>query len=85
MFVHAVPLTTQKPIEETKKQKVRDIEELLKEHIRRGEPKEPTDDDCCGNGCNPCVWDVYYERQGEWKDKKDELEELLLQYEEDER
>jgi Oxidoreductase-like protein, N-terminal len=23
------------------------------------EPNKPNDDDCCGNGCVNCVWDVY--------------------------
>ncbi|XP_050685664.1 uncharacterized protein LOC126980114 [Leptidea sinapis] len=23
------------------------------------EPIEPSKDDCCNNGCNPCIFDVY--------------------------
>ena len=26
------------------------------------EPIEPDPDDCCGNGCQVCVWDLYYEQ-----------------------
>jgi len=22
-------------------------------------PTPPDDDACCGNGCDPCVWDLY--------------------------
>ncbi|WP_246210723.1 oxidoreductase-like domain-containing protein [Vogesella oryzae] len=22
-------------------------------------PEAPTDDMCCGSGCDPCVWDTY--------------------------
>jgi hypothetical protein len=22
-------------------------------------PTPPEDDACCGNGCDPCVWDLY--------------------------
>jgi len=25
-------------------------------------PEEPASDDCCGNGCDNCVWTVYQER-----------------------
>jgi len=24
-------------------------------------PIKPLPGDCCGNGCSPCVWDIYYE------------------------
>lgn len=24
-------------------------------------PEKPLPGDCCGNGCVPCVWDIYYE------------------------
>ncbi|XP_020686149.1 uncharacterized protein LOC110102241 [Dendrobium catenatum] len=24
-------------------------------------PEKPEPGDCCGNGCFPCVWDLYYE------------------------
>eukprot|EP01066_Platyproteum_vivax_P002448 Platyproteum_vivax@DN1298_c0_g1_i1.p1 len=25
------------------------------------EPWKPEDSDCCGGGCDPCIWDTYYE------------------------
>lgn len=32
-----------------------------KEEITKIKPKprEPAEDECCGSGCIPCVWDVY--------------------------
>lgn len=24
-------------------------------------PEKPLTDDCCGSGCDRCVWDIYYE------------------------
>ena len=29
-----------------------------KEHCKR-KPEKPEDDDCCGSGCDPCVFDTY--------------------------
>jgi hypothetical protein len=23
------------------------------------EPQPPADNECCGSGCDPCVWDLY--------------------------
>lgn len=38
-------------------------------------PKEPEPHECCGQGCEPCVFD-YYERALErWKRKVDKLQE----------
>jgi len=25
-------------------------------------PTKPADDDCCGGGCTPCVWDTFYDQ-----------------------
>jgi len=30
-------------------------------------PEKPLDSDCCGNGCVPCVMDVYQEEVGVWE------------------
>ena len=30
-------------------------------------PEEPDPSDCCGNGCNDCVWTEYSERVAEWE------------------
>jgi len=31
-------------------------------------PTPPGNNECCESGCNPCVWDLYYEELQEWKD-----------------
>ena len=36
-------------------------------------PVEPSDDDCCGTGCVPCVFDTYEEKlkkYNQWLDKQ---------------
>jgi hypothetical protein len=33
----------------------------------RQEPREPTDGECCGSGCERCVWTVYWEEQQSWQ------------------
>ncbi|WP_426369293.1 oxidoreductase-like domain-containing protein [Pseudocolwellia sp. HL-MZ7] len=33
-------------------------------------PSQPADDDCCGGGCSPCVWDYFYEDRKAWKDQQ---------------
>lgn len=30
-------------------------------------PKQPTENQCCGNGCTPCVWDNYYAKLKKWR------------------
>ncbi len=31
------------------------------------EPVEPDLNDCCGNGCEPCVFDTYIEEKRAWE------------------
>ncbi|MER1966442.1 oxidoreductase-like domain-containing protein [Castellaniella sp. GW247-6E4] len=31
------------------------------------EPEEPDLNDCCGNGCEPCVFDTYIEEKRAWE------------------
>lgn len=33
-------------------------------------PKTPLNEDCCGSGCTPCVFDVHKTLLKEWKSKK---------------
>ena len=33
-------------------------------------PKTPNEDDCCGNSCNPCIFDVHKRLVEDWKKKK---------------
>lgn len=30
-------------------------------------PVRPLDSECCGNGCSPCVFDIYDEEMLEWQ------------------
>ena len=62
-----------------KRSKLKEIEDLLADHVRNGEPREPTPDECCGNGCSPCVWDTYYDRSGKYDDRKGELESMIIE------
>lgn len=45
----------------------------MSEHTKSNlppEPEKPLKDDCCGGGsCCPCVWDAYFEKLDEWKEK----------------
>ncbi|MDC8829521.1 oxidoreductase-like domain-containing protein [Alteromonas gilva] len=38
-------------------------------------PREPLMDDCCGDGCCPCIWDIYYQKITQWREVKQALEE----------
>ena len=31
----------------------------LQDDPRPTEPAQPDDDACCGNGCDPCIFDLY--------------------------
>jgi hypothetical protein len=31
-------------------------------------PKEPDPHECCGNGCENCVWTTYFERLAEYEE-----------------
>ncbi|OXU19989.1 hypothetical protein TSAR_001739 [Trichomalopsis sarcophagae] len=33
-------------------------------------PPTPTEEDCCGNACNPCIFDVHKKLLKEWENKK---------------
>lgn len=33
-------------------------------------PTTPTEDDCCGNSCNPCIFDVHKKLVDEWTKRK---------------
>lgn len=38
-------------------------------------PVPPAPAECCESGCEPCVWDVYFEELRKWKEKQAELTE----------
>jgi hypothetical protein len=31
-------------------------------------PNRPDDEDCCGGGCNPCIFDYYYEEMDRYRE-----------------
>jgi hypothetical protein len=31
-------------------------------------PEPPDDAACCGNGCDPCVWDFYEQERARWSE-----------------
>lgn len=35
-------------------------------------PTRPDDDDCCGGGCSPCVWDTYNQQLSLWLEQQGE-------------
>ncbi|TAN29929.1 MAG: oxidoreductase-like protein [Castellaniella sp.] len=35
---------------------------------RPAEPVEPDLNECCGNGCTPCVFDTYAEDKRRWQE-----------------
>ena len=51
--------------------------------LEKRKPMEPDPDDCCGQGCDPCIFDTFDRQMGIYEDKKEEMESLLLEFEED--
>ncbi|XP_023245078.1 NADH-cytochrome b5 reductase-like [Copidosoma floridanum] len=42
-------------------------------------PPTPVEEDCCGNGCNPCIFDIHKKLLEKWnKEKFDKLNDTLL-------
>ena len=44
---------------------------------------EPDPDDCCGQGCDPCVFDTFDNQMEKYVDSKEEMTSLLLEFEDD--
>lgn len=42
---------------------------------RPEEPVEPDLNECCGNGCEPCVFDTYAEKRRAWQQAVKDWEE----------
>lgn len=36
-------------------------------------PREPDLDECCGSGCDPCVFDLYEQRLERWRERCEAL------------
>eukprot|EP01018_Ginkgo_biloba_P026069 Gb_09328 [translate_table: standard] len=52
--------------------KQKEIERLVMEKIGPP-PEKPLPGDCCGNGCEPCVWDTYFDELQLYNQQKDSL------------
>ena len=37
-------------------------------------PREPDLDECCGSGCDPCVFDLYEQRLERWRARCEALQ-----------
>ena len=48
---------------------------LSNDDPRPEEPIEPDLNECCGNGCEPCVFDTYAEDRRAWQQAVKEWEE----------
>ena len=59
-----------------------EIEDLMA-RLEKRKPREPHPDECCGDGCNPCVYDTYDTKMEKYEDDKMEYESLLLEFETD--
>ena len=59
-----------------------DIEDLLTK-LEKRRPMDPDPDDCCGQGCDPCIFDTFDRQMSIYEDKKEEIESLLLEFEQD--
>lgn len=33
-------------------------------------PIPPAPNECCESGCDPCVWDIYYEALRKWQEQQ---------------
>ena len=44
-------------------------------------PEKPTPNECCGSGCNPCIFDYYYTQLEKWQEKYQSASEQLAKTE----
>eukprot|EP00252_Welwitschia_mirabilis_P007070 TRINITY_DN18123_c0_g1_i1.p1 TRINITY_DN18123_c0_g1~~TRINITY_DN18123_c0_g1_i1.p1 ORF type:complete len:109 (+),score=21.35 TRINITY_DN18123_c0_g1_i1:82-408(+) len=49
-----------------------DVEKIIIEKIGNP-PEKPLPGDCCGTGCETCVWDLYFDELKRYRDQKDAL------------
>lgn len=38
-------------------------------------PIPPNPNECCGNGCEPCIWDIYREELRKWQEEQAKADE----------
>uniref|UniRef100_H9H988 FAD-binding FR-type domain-containing protein n=1 Tax=Monodelphis domestica TaxID=13616 RepID=H9H988_MONDO len=41
-------------------------------------PTEPLPTQCCGGGCNPCIFDIYHQQLSQWKEARLKKDKSLL-------
>ncbi|XP_047319027.1 uncharacterized protein DDB_G0284459 [Impatiens glandulifera] len=56
----------------SKSQETTVIKPQVEEKLPPPPPEKPLPGDCCGNGCEPCVWDIYYEELADYNKLLDE-------------
>ena len=39
------------------------------ENLCKKKPRMPLDDECCGSGCTPCVFDTYETKMEQYEDQ----------------
>lgn len=44
-------------------------------------PREPDLDECCGSGCDPCVFDLYEQRLERWEARCEAIRQARAQHE----
>ena len=49
--------------------------EIMNEIIYK--PREPLNDECCGSGCIPCVYDIYQEKMDRYKESIDIIYDII--------
>lgn len=45
---------------------------LMESILMSDKPIPPADGECCENGCEPCIWDTYYEALRLWQEEQDQ-------------
>ena len=84
-FMKDEPKKTETKDLSPKQKLIADIEDLkgkLERHLAR-EPMEPAQEDCCGSGCTPCVFDSYYDKLEDFECKKQDMQMKIIEYEEE--
>jgi len=58
--------------EEEKRKGEEEIEKILMDKIGPP-PEKPLPGDCCGSGCETCVWDTYFDQLQDYKKERDSI------------
>jgi hypothetical protein len=41
-------------------------------------PSKPNNEDCCGSGCSPCIWDIYDMNEESYRDALAKLSQKII-------